>query len=43
MNYRIEQDLLGNQKVPENALYGSQTARVVENFPVTKVTINLPP
>jgi len=40
MNYRIEHDLLGKQKVPESALYGSQTARAVENFPITKVTIN---
>lgn len=33
--YRIEKDSLGEVKVPENALYGAQTQRAVENFPVS--------
>jgi len=35
MNYRIERDSLGSFKVPEDMLYGAQTARAVENFPVS--------
>ena len=33
--YRIEKDSLGEMKVPENALYGAQTQRAVENFPIS--------
>ena len=33
--YRIEQDSLGEMQVPEEALYGAQTARAVENFPIS--------
>ena len=33
--YRIEKDSLGEMKVPENALYGPQTQRAVENFPIS--------
>ncbi len=32
---RIERDSLGEVHVPENALYGAQTQRAVENFPVS--------
>jgi fumarate hydratase class II len=32
---RIERDTLGEMRVPEDALYGAQTARAVENFPVS--------
>ena len=32
---RIERDSLGKISVPLNALYGAQTARAVENFPVS--------
>ena len=32
---RIEEDLLGEKSVPANALYGIQTARAVENFPIS--------
>lgn len=35
MNTRIEKDSLGEVKVPEGALYGAQTQRAVENFPVS--------
>jgi len=33
--YRIEKDSLGEMKVPEDALYGPQTQRAVENFPIS--------
>ena len=33
--YRIEKDSLGEMKVPENALYGAQTQRAVDNFPIS--------
>ncbi len=32
---RIERDTLGEIAVPDNALYGAQTQRAVENFPVS--------
>jgi fumarate hydratase class II len=35
--YRIEKDSLGEMRVPEAALYGAQTARAVENFPVSGI------
>lgn len=35
--YRIEKDSLGEMRVPESALYGAQTARAVENFPVSGI------
>ena len=33
--YRIEKDSLGEMRVPEEALYGAQTQRAVENFPIS--------
>jgi fumarate hydratase class II len=35
MAYRIEKDSMGQMKVPADALYGAQTARAVDNFPVS--------
>jgi len=35
--YRIEKDSLGEVKVPTDALYGAQTQRAVENFPVSGI------
>jgi len=35
--YRIERDSLGEVKVPKDALYGAQTQRAVENFPVSGI------
>jgi fumarate hydratase class II len=32
---RIEKDSLGEVRVPANALYGAQTQRAVENFPIS--------
>ncbi|MBN1230953.1 MAG: aspartate ammonia-lyase [Anaerolineales bacterium] len=34
-NYRIEKDCLGEVKIPVHALYGPQTQRAVENFPIS--------
>jgi fumarate hydratase class II len=33
--YRIERDSMGEVRVPTDALYGAQTQRAVENFPVS--------
>jgi fumarate hydratase, class II len=33
--YRVERDSLGEVHVPEGALFGAQTQRAVENFPVS--------
>ena len=33
--YRTEKDSMGEMKVPENAYYGAQTQRAVENFPIS--------
>jgi fumarate hydratase class II len=35
MKFREEQDSMGTVKVPENAYYGSQTQRAVDNFPIS--------
>jgi aspartate ammonia-lyase len=35
MSYRIERDPLGEMSVPADAYYGVQTARAVENFPIS--------
>src|SRR5215510_8388820 len=32
---RIERDSMGEMRVPANALYGAQTQRAVENFPIS--------
>ncbi len=36
-DYRIEKDSFGEVKVPADALYGAQTQRAVENFPVSGI------
>ena len=33
--YRLERDSLGEIRVPEDAYYGAQTQRAVENFPIS--------
>ena len=33
--YRVEKDSLGEVRVPEDALYGAQTQRAFENFPIS--------
>ena len=35
-NHRIENDLIGELKVPANAYYGIQTMRAIENFKISK-------
>ncbi len=34
-NFRIEKDSMGELQVPAEALYGAQTQRAVENFPIS--------
>ncbi len=34
-DFRIERDSMGEMQVPANAYYGAQTARAVENFPLS--------
>jgi len=36
---RTEHDLLGDREVPDDALYGIQTARALENFPMTGIPL----
>ncbi len=33
--FRIERDTMGEMRVPASALYGAQTARALENFPIS--------
>ncbi len=35
MEYRTERDPLGEVKIPADAYYGAQTARAIENFPIS--------
>ncbi len=42
-NYRIESDLLGEKNVPEEAYYGIQTLRAVENFRISHTTLSTYP
>src|ERR1051326_1735351 len=35
--YRIERDPMGEVRIPENVLYGAQTQRAVENFPISGI------
>ena len=37
MTMRTERDSLGDVEVPSNALYGAQTQRAVENFPISQI------
>lgn len=34
-NFRVEKDSLGEVRVPADALYGAQTQRAVDNFPIS--------
>src|SRR2546428_3525043 len=36
-DFRIEKDSMGEMQVPANAYYGAQTARAVENFPISSL------
>src|SRR5215510_4719358 len=33
--FRVEKDSMGEMQVPADAYYGAQTARAVENFPIS--------
>ena len=37
MTYRTEHDTMGEIQVPADALYGAQTQRAVENFPISQL------
>jgi fumarate hydratase class II len=41
-DYRIECDTMGEMRVPRDALYGPQTARAVENFPISRMRFQRP-
>lgn len=40
MNTRVESDLIGEKTIPAEALYGVQTLRGVENFPISKFKLH---
>lgn len=42
-SFRMEKDLLGKRKVPSAALYGIQTLRGMENFPITDTLLSAYP
>lgn len=41
--YRLEEDLLGIKEVPEDAYFGVHTVRAVENFQLSRTTVNMIP
>ena len=41
-NYRIEKDSLGEVKVPKKAMWGAQTQRAVDNFPISGIKMDFP-
>ena len=41
-SYRNESDSMGTMKVPKNALYAAQTARAVQNFPISDLRFKRP-
>lgn len=42
MNYRIEKDTMGEVKVPEDAYYGAQTQRSIDNFKIAQDINRMP-
>jgi fumarate hydratase, class II len=40
MSFRTEKDSMGEMLVPENALYGAQTQRAVQNFPISGIRMS---
>jgi len=40
--FRTEQDSLGAMQVPVDALYGAQTARAIDNFPISGIPLPQP-
>jgi fumarate hydratase, class II len=41
-DFRIERDTMGEMRVPSGALYGAQTQRAVENFPISRLRFTRP-
>ncbi|MBT2142632.1 MULTISPECIES: class II fumarate hydratase [unclassified Rhodanobacter] len=41
-NFRIEHDSMGELKVPADALYGAQTQRAIDNFPISGLHLPRP-
>ncbi|MFK5927037.1 MAG: class II fumarate hydratase [Desulfuromusa sp.] len=41
-NFRIELDSLGEMQIPVDALYGAQTARAIDNFPISGIPLPQP-
>src|SRR5689334_3737186 len=37
---RLEHDLLGEKRIPDNVYYGVQTARALENFQISNMPMN---
>ena len=42
MKFRIEKDSIGEVKVPSKALWGAQTQRAVNNFPISGIKMDFP-
>ena len=42
MKFRIEKDSLGKVNVPAKALWGAQTQRAVDNFPISGIKMDFP-
>jgi fumarate hydratase class II len=42
VEYRTERDTMGEMRVPADALYGAQTQRAVENFPISSLRFPRP-
>lgn len=40
--FRVEKDTLGEVHVPEDALYGAQTQRAIDNFTISSLTMPMP-
>jgi fumarate hydratase class II len=40
VQYRVEHDSMGDVKVPFDALWGAQTQRAVDNFPISGIPVN---
>lgn len=38
-DFRLERDSMGEIKVPADALYGAQTQRAIDNFPISDMTL----
>ena len=41
--FRVESDLLGELKVPADALYGVQTQRGINNYHISRKTMSMYP